>query len=93
MAKKAAVKKAPVNKVTPKKKLPPKKKEPIIAYDVVRTIDDAIVARSTFSIGDKVYNSSAGSVTTIRGIYTNGKIVKYHLNTGVYVTEDILILQ
>lgn len=81
MPKKAAVKKAAVKKAIPKKKAP------IIAYEVVRTVDDAIDARSTFSIGDKVSCFDHDSVTTIRGIYTNGKMVKYHLNTGIYVTE------
>lgn len=27
-------------------------------------------------------------VTTIRGVYTNGKMIKYHLNTGIYVTDE-----
>jgi hypothetical protein len=90
MAKKAAAKKAPVKKATPKKKLPPKKKKPIIRYVVARTVNGAIDDEPPFKIGDKVYmvESQNELVTTVRGIYTNGIIIKYHLNTGIYVNGD-----
>jgi len=97
MPKKAAIKKAPVKKAATKKKAVVKKvvKKPIKTYEVW-AVEDGInlIDKTTYNVGDTVnYKLLNGNecYVTIKGIYTDGKSIKYHLNNSLYVTEDKLI--
>lgn len=97
MPKKASPKKV-VKKTTPvkspPKKLPVKKKivKPKRKYAVfVLKTDESVNYETAFKCGDKVIHQ--GNSVVIKGIYTDGYIVKYHLNTCLYVTGLELIYQ
>lgn len=89
MPKKASPKKV-VKKTTPvkspPKKLPVKKiVKPKRKYAVfVLETDESVSDETAFKCGDKVIHQ--GNNVVIKGIYTDGYIVKYHLNTSLYVT-------
>lgn len=97
MPKKASPKKV-VKKTTPvkspPKKLPVKKKavKPKRKYAVfVLETDESVSDETAFKCRDKVIHQ--GNNVVIKGIYTDGYTVKYHLNNCLYVTEKELKYQ
>jgi len=79
MPKKAVVKKPLPKKVTVVKKKTPKPKHVKVFVDTVET---------RFQVGDAAVMGS--TKVTIIGIYINDKVIKYHLNTCIYVAAEQL---
>jgi hypothetical protein len=92
---KKVIKKAPPVKVV--KKAPPKKipKKVKRRYGVFLLEDESISDEVTYKIGDKLKHYPASPKdryvnVTIIGIYTDGNIIKYLLNTGIYTDANRL---